>query len=319
MNIANPYLNKLNPTEIQNIKLRKWACFASLSVAGILIAIKTIAFLITDSVSLLTSLMDSTFDAIASSITLISVIHAAYPADKHHRFGHGKLEALSALGQALFILGSAGYLFFESIHRFIHPQPIKEAAIGISVMVLSIALTGVLIAFQLYVIRKTKSIAISGDHLHYKGDLLMNISVIIALILSYYSSWLYFDPLFAMVITFFLLYSVWKLGKISFGILLDEEMPDNDRAKIEKLVLAHPATRAIHDLRTRNSGSQGFIEFHLELDGNLSLTKAHGITEEIELTIYKKFPKVGILIHQEPAGLKDYRLDSQIEKSEAKR
>ncbi len=319
MSIANPYLNRLNLAEIKNIRIRKWACIASLSVAGILIVTKTVAYLITDSVSLMTSLMDSTFDAMASSITMISVIHAAYPADKHHRFGHGKLEALSALGQALFILGSAGYLFFESIHRFIHPQPVKEAVVGIGVMVLSIVLTGALIAFQLYVIRKTKSVAISGDHLHYKGDLLMNISVIVALILSHYSSWLYFDPLFAMVIVFFLLYSVWKLSKVSFGILLDEEMSDEERAKIEKLVLAHPSACAVHDLRTRNSGSQGFIEFHLELDGNLSLTKAHSITEEIELAIYKEFPKVGILIHQEPAGLDDYRLDSQIEKSEAKR
>ena len=313
MSIANPYLNKLNPAEIQNTKLRKLACLASLSVAGILIAIKVVAYLITDSVSLMTSLIDSIFDAMASAITLISVIYAASPADKDHRFGHGKLEALSALGQALFILGSIGYLFFESIHRFIQPHPVKEAAIGIGVMVLSIVLTGALIVFQFYVIKKTKSVAISGDHLHYKGDLLMNISVIIALVFSSYSDWPYFDPLFAMGIAIFLLYSVWELSKVSFGILMDEEMPEEDRAKIKKLVLAHPAVYAVHDLRTRTSGYQGFIEFHLELDGSLSLTEAHGITEEIELVIYKEFPKVEILMHQEPAGLDDYRRDSQIE------
>ena len=315
MNIANPYLSGLNPAEIRNTKLRKWACIASLSVAVILIATKMVAYLITDSVSLMTSLMDSTFDAMASSITLVSVIYASAPADKNHRFGHGKLEALSALGQALFVLGSAGYLFYESIHRFIHPHPVKEAVIGIGVMILSIALTSALIAFQLYVIKRTKSVAISGDNLHYKSDLIMNISVIVALILSSYSSWPYFDPLFAMFISLFLLYSVWKLGKASFSILLDAEMPESDRTKIEKLVLANPDVCAVHDLRTRSSGYQDFIEFHLELDGNLRLTEAHSITEEVELAIYKEFPKVEILIHQEPVGLDDYRLDSQIEKS----
>jgi len=312
MNIANPYLNGLHPEERRNMQLRRSASVASLAVAFILIAAKFIAYMLTDSVSVMTSLMDSTFDAVASTATMLCVIHAATPADEEHRFGHGKLEALSALGQALFIFGSAGYLFFESVHRFIQPQKVLEARIGIGVMILSIVLTAALIGFQRYVIRRTKSVAISADHLHYSGDLLMNLGVLASLLLSYYSNWPYFDPLFASVISLSLLYNAREIGKESFGILMDRELSGEERAKIESLVKAHPAVRALHDLRTRYSGQQVFIEFHLELDGDLSLKKAHDITEELELILYQHFPKAEVLIHEEPAGIKDHRLDTMI-------
>ena len=315
MNIANPYMSASSPAEVRNIKLRRWASAASLSVALILIVTKFIAYMITDSVSVMTSLMDSTFDAVASAVTMLSIIHAATPADEEHRFGHGKLEALSALGQAIFIFGSAGYLFFESVRRFIQPQQVMEARIGIGVMLLSIVLTAGLIGFQRYVIRRTKSVAIRADHLHYSGDILMNVCVLAAVSLSYYSSWPYFDPLFAAGISLILLYNAREVGKESFGILMDKELSAADRARIEALVKAHPAVRAMHDLRTRYSGLQVFIEFHLELDGELSLKKAHDITEELELVLYESFPKAEVLIHEEPAGIKDHRLDAVIEAS----
>ncbi|MCE9507396.1 MAG: cation diffusion facilitator family transporter [Alphaproteobacteria bacterium] len=294
------------------MKLRRWASVASLSVASVLIVAKLITYMMTDSVSIMTSLMDSTFDAVASAVTMLSILHAATPADEEHRFGHGKLEALSALGQALFIFGSAGYLFFESVHRFIQPQKISDAHIGIGVMILSMLLTAGLIFFQRHVIKRTKSVAISADYLHYNGDLLMNLGVLAAVSLSYYSSWPYFDPLFAAAISLTLLYNARRVGKESFDILMDKELSEEDRAKIETLVRSHPAVRAIHDLRTRYSGQQIFIEFHLELDGELSLQKAHDITEEIELILYKSFPKAEVLIHEEPAGIQDHRLDTII-------
>lgn len=312
MNIANPYLNPTSPSEINSMRLRRWAAGGGLCVAIVLIVAKFIAYTITDSVSIMTSLMDSTFDAVASTVTLLSIIHAATPADEQHRFGHGKLEAMAAFGQALFIFGSAGYLLFESAHRFIQPIPIKNMPVGMGVMALSIVLTVVLVSFQRYVIKTTKSVAISADHLHYKGDLLMNISVLTALLLSYFSKWPYFDPLFAVGISFVLLYGARSIGKESFDILMDKELSDEDRATIEKLVKSHKDVRAMHDLRTRNTGQQVFIEFHLELDGDLTLKKAHDITEDLELSLYKAFPKSEIMMHQEPAGIDDHRLDNQI-------
>ncbi len=311
MNIANPYLHG-NLDDKKALNLKRWASVASLGVAIILVAVKFVAFLRTDSVSILSSLMDSSFDGFASFITMMSVMHAATPADEEHRFGHGKLEALSALAQAVFIFGAACFLIFESIRRFFTPVHVHDADVGIYVMTLSIVLTAVLIAFQWYVIKKTKSIAISADHLHYKGDLVMNLSVFVAMALSFYSPWPYYDPMFASAIALVLLYGSYSITRESFDILMDKEIPAEDREKILNLVRAHKDVAAVHDLRTRNTGERIFIEFHMEVDGNLSLNRAHAITEEVEKSLYDAFPKSEVLIHQEPAGIDDHRLDNII-------
>lgn len=310
MSIANPYLH--GPDGANNLNLKRWAAVASLSVALILVVTKLMAFLMTDSVSLLSSLMDSSFDAMASLVTMLSIIHAATPADEEHRFGHGKLEALSALGQAVFIFGSGIFLIFESVRRFVTPIKIHEPAVGISVMMFSIVLTAGLIAFQVYVIKKTRSVAISADYLHYKGDLLMNLSVFGALALSYYSKWPYFDPLFACVIALALLYSAYSVTREAFDILMDKEIAPAERERILEIVKNHPQVEAVHDLRTRNAGERIFVEFHMEVNGELTLNQAHAITEEIEKLIYDAFPNSEVLIHEEPAGIDDHRLDNII-------
>ncbi len=314
MSIANPYIQGSTPDERRNMALRRQVTMASLSVAVVLIAAKLAAYMITDSVSIMTSLLDSTFDALASTVTMVSVLHAMTPADEEHPFGHGKVEALAAMGQSLFIFGSAGYLLFESMHRFFHPQPVKQAIVGIGVMLASVVLTVLLVTFQKYVIRRTASVAISADHLHYKGDLFMNAAVLCALGLGYFSRWPYYDPLFACAISLILLGGAWQISRESYGILMDQELSDADRAKIEALVAAHPQARAMHDLRTRQSGQRVFIEFHLELDGDLPLRKAHDVTEDLERTLYEAFPQSEVLIHQEPAGLDDHRLDDNLNK-----
>jgi ferrous-iron efflux pump FieF len=311
MSIANPYLQG-SATDKASLNLKRWAAAASLGVGIILIAVKLAAFFMTNSVSMLSSLMDSSFDSVASLITMLSIAHAATPADEEHRFGHGKMEALSALGQAVFIFGSAIFLIFESIRRCITPMRLHDADIGISVMLLSIAMTGTLIVFQMYVIRRTRSVAIAADHLHYKGDLLMNLGVFMALTLSYYSRWPYFDPLFAGVIALALLYGSYSITHESFDILMDKEIPVADRDKIAALVTKHKGVSAIHDLRTRSTGERIFIEFHMEVDGELSLNRAHAITEEVEKVLYEAFPNAEVLIHQEPAGIDDHRLDNII-------
>lgn len=312
MSIANPYMHGSGADDMKSAQLKRWAATASLSVAVILITTKFLAYLVTDSVSLLSSLMDSTFDAVASLVTIFSIAHAATPADEDHRFGHGKMEALSALAQAVFIFGSAAFLFFEAVHRFIEPQRVKEAPIGIGVMIGSIVLTALLIVFQRYVIKKTKSVAIAADHLHYKGDLLMNLGVFAALSLSYFSPWPYFDPLFASVIAVSLLWGAKSISMESFDILMDKELTNTEREKILEIVREHADVRAVHDLRTRNTGERVFIEFHLELDGSMTLDKAHDVTEDIEKVLYEAFPKSEVLIHQEPAGIDDHRLDDKI-------
>lgn len=316
MSIANPHLYGHDSLSQEDLRLKRRATVASIAVAFILISTKLFAFFTTNSVSLLSSLMDSCFDFLASAIAFFSVAQAAVPADSNHRFGHGKVEALGALGQAVFVFGTSIFLLVESARRFISPQPVEEPATGIAVMLLSIGLTFCLLLYQRHVIRRTQSVAVTADSLHYKGDLMMNLSVLAALGLTYYSGWPYFDPLFATAIAFALLWGAYSIVRESFDILMDKELPAEDREKIMAIVRAHPAAVSVHDLRTRSTGERVFIEFHVELDGAMTLNRAHDITEDIERLLYAAFPKSEVLMHQEPAGIEDHRLDDSIEQQE---
>jgi ferrous-iron efflux pump FieF len=293
-------------------RLNQLAASASIAVAAILIAAKVAAWLITDSIAILTSLVDSGIDLFASIVTFISVRQAAQPADRAHRFGHGKAEPLGAFAQAGFVGGSALILASEAVRRLITPQPIRQGALGIAVMVFAIVLTAGLVLLQRRVVRRTGSIAINADSLHYGSDFLTNIAVIAALLLTDLTGWLLLDPLFAFGIVAVLLYGATAVGRHAFDMLMDRELPSEQRAHIRELALGHPRAEGLHDLRTRRAGSDVFIELHLELDADLSLEQAHDITHEVEARIREAFPDADILVHQEPAGLADERLDQKI-------
>ena len=241
-------------------------------------------------------------DALASMINLIAVRHALTPADKEHRFGHGKAEALAGLSQSLFIAGSAGFLLFEAAERIINPVAVESVQLGMVVMVISIVATLGLLSFQQHVIRKTNSTAIKADALHYRTDLLVNGSVIIALLLVSLG-YPGFDGIFAAAIGLYILYSAREIIVTSYDHLMDRELPDEDRDTIKALVLAHPSTRGLHDLRSRHSGTMTFIQLHLELDDDLSLMAAHKISDEVEARILSVFPGSEIIIHIDPQSV----------------
>lgn len=289
-------------TSADNARLMKLATYASMTVAIVLILTKTVAWVMTDSVSLMATLIDSCLDALASLVNLIAVRHALTPADKQHRFGHGKAEALAGLGQATFIAGSALFLVLEAIFHLWHPQAISDIGVGIAVMIVSIAATLALLIFQRYVIKKTGSTAIKADHLHYKTDMLVNGSVIVALLLAHYG-WPGFDPVFALGIAAYILYSSWEIASESLDLLMDRELPAEDRAKIKAIARNHPQTRGMHDLRTRKSGMTVFIQLHLELDDQLTLIQAHAIADDVEDRIQTEFPDAEVIIHEDPASL----------------
>ncbi len=281
----------------------RWATYASVVVAIILIIIKIIAYVFTGSVAILSSLIDSFLDFIASGINLFAVRHSLVPADHDHRYGHGKAEAIAGLAQAAFIVGSALFLIFEAINRFSHQQAVENGMVGISVMLITIALTALLVKFQRYVVEKTGSIAITADSLHYVGDLLLNLSVIVALILSVYFDWQMADPIFALLIALYILKSAWVIGKQSLAQLMDQELPDEVREKIKAIALQHPEVRNLHELRTRSSGRQYFFQLHLEMDGELKLKEAHQIANAVEIEICKAFPNAEVIIHEDMEGL----------------
>ncbi|HEX5078757.1 MAG TPA: cation diffusion facilitator family transporter [Geminicoccaceae bacterium] len=293
-------------------RLNMLAAVASMGVAATLVCVKLAIWILTGSVAVLGTLIDSGLDTIASIVTYLSLRQAAQPPDRAHRYGHGKAEAIGALVQAGFVLGSAFFLANEAIRRLLAPQPIAQSGVAIAVLVGAILLTAALIVFQRLVVRRTGSIAISADSLHYRADLLTNLAVILAMLLVEATGLPEVDPLFGLGIVGLLLYSATGVARRALDMLMDRELPAETRARIRKLALGHPKAHDVHDLRTRQAGSDVFIELHLELDGDLQLEQAHDITHEVEARIRAAFPEADILVHQEPAGLEDPRLDAVI-------
>jgi len=286
--------------DISKSVLLRSATYASVAVAGILIVIKVFAYLVTDSVALLSSLIDSILDIFASIINLFAVRQSLVPADDEHRFGHGKAEPLAGLGQAAFITGSSAFLCIEALHRLMQPVVVQQGNIGILVMVISLVMTVILVGYQRYVNQRVSSLAIQADSIHYVSDVALNLGVIAALILTVNFGWVYADPLFALAIAGFIIYSVWQIATQSLDQLMDHELPDEERDRITAIVMQHPAVHNIHDLRTRASGHDKFIQVHLEMDGKLNLTEAHAVADEVESSIQAAFPEADIIIHEDP-------------------
>ena len=288
-------------------RLRRLATYASVSVAGLLISAKFAAWLETGSVALLSSLVDSLLDAAASLVNLLAVRHAMSPADREHRFGHGKAEPLAVLGQSAFIMGSAMLLLAEAVRRLILPVPIENPPAGIAVMAMSIVVTIALVLYQRYVVRRTGSIAITADELHYRSDLVLNLSVILALVLSSALGQPVLDPLFGAGIGIWILYSAIRLVRLSLFQLMDHELPDEEREKIRAIAQSHADVVAAHDLRTRIAGPTAFIQIHIEMDGSLSLLRAHQISDDVESKLRAAYPNAEVIIHQDPEGIEEPR------------
>lgn len=272
------------------------ATYASVSVAAFLIGFKLFAWWITGSVSLQASLIDSLLDAFASLINVFAVHHALKPADREHRFGHGKLESLAGLGQSLFIGGSAIWLLHEAWNRFSSPQPIEQPDFGIFVMAIAIVVTFALVKYQSYVVKISGSTAIAADRLHYQSDLLINATVIVSLLGSHYFGFEWLDPLFGVLIGLYILWTAWIIVVQAFNILMDRELDDDLRDKILDIALSHPEVKAVEDLRTRSSGLQKFAQMELLIDHNTKLDQVHKVTQDVEAEIQKQFPNCQVLI-----------------------
>ncbi len=271
----------------EQAQLMRKATRFSVVVAIILIFIKFIAWSFTDSLSLLSSLVDSLLDVLSSLINLMAVRYALQPPDDEHRFGHGKAEDIAGLMQSAFIAGSGLFICVEAIKRLYKPEVVSHGSVGIGVMLFSIFLTAMLVLYQRYVIRKTGSVVISADLTHYMMDLLTNSGVIIAFLLTTGMGWQWADPLFAILISFYIFKGAWEVGSRAFQHLMDRECSDEERETIEGIALSHDMVRGIHDLRTRRSGIYSFIQFHLDMDADLTLQQAHDIAEEVESMLQK--------------------------------
>ncbi|MBP6363510.1 MAG: cation diffusion facilitator family transporter [Novosphingobium sp.] len=282
--------------------LNRSAALASISVALLLVGLKIWAVLSTGSTAMLGSLADTTLDLVASVATLAGVWVAAQPADESHRFGHGKAEALAAMFQVVLISISALTLAFRAIDQWIAGTRPQGAEGGIAVSLIAMAATLALLVWQRHVIRKTNSLAISTDHVHYQSDLFLNLAVIAALALDQYAGIAGADPFFGFAIALWLGWGAWGASQAAIEQLMDKEWPDDRRAAFLDAVARHPEIKGLHDLRTRTSGDRDFVQFHLAVDPDMTVRQAHVVMDEVEAILHKEFPGLEILIHPDPEG-----------------
>lgn len=303
MTLATPHV------PVQKRKLMRFATVAAVVVAVVLVILKGAAWWVTGSVSVLSSLADSALDATASLLNFFAVYAALQPADREHRYGHGKAEALSALLQAVLIFISAAALTYQAIHKIITPEPPGETGLGLWIMAVSMVLTIGLVLFQRYVVRETRSIAIAADTYHYQSDILMNTGVILVLVLVKWFGWLWVDPLVALGIVALIFHTSYRIFITALDILMDRELPDEERNRILAIALAHPAVSAVSDLRTRSAGHILFIQMSLRMDGDLKLNEAHDISHEVMEAVKTHFPESEVMIHEEPVDCACHLID----------
>lgn len=285
--------------------LTRRAAIASVSVALFLVALKVWASIETGSVAMLGSLADTALDLVASLVTFFGVRWAAMPADAEHRFGHGKAEALAALIQVILITISAIGIAWRAIDRFGSGAGTEGLELGVGVSLVAMAATFALLAYQRYVIRRTGSVAIHTDHVHYQSDLLLNVAVIAALVLDQLLGWRLADPIFGLIIAAWLLYNAWSAGSRSLDQLMDREWPEAERKAFLAAAGDYPELAGLHDLRTRHSGSHRFVQFHVWVPADWTVRQAHDRLEAVEEQLCERFPATEIIIHLDPEGHTD--------------
>jgi ferrous-iron efflux pump FieF len=278
------------------------AAISSSSVALLLVGIKFYAWLVSDSSAMLASTTDSILDLFASIMNIVILRFALAPADDEHKFGHGKAESLAGLVQAAFVLGSALLLIFNGVERVINPRAIVQSDIAIGVTIVAIVLTLALVVLQRFVIKRTGSIVINADALHYQSDLFLNLGVLAAIFLSQ-GIWLQADGVFTIAVALYLLFGAGQIIYQSVYQLMDHELSEDEVAQIKSIILAHDHALGLHELRTRQSGAHRFIQFHLELEDNLSLLEAHSIGDDIEAEICQALAPCEVFIHQDPISV----------------
>ncbi|WP_028864070.1 cation diffusion facilitator family transporter [Psychromonas aquimarina] len=291
-----------NLTKEEYGRLVKFAGRAAIAAASLLIVVKLTAWIMTGSASILAALTDSLMDVMTSIINLFAIKIALQPADDNHRFGHGKAESLAGLAQAAFISGSSVLLMFNGISSLVNDNQIVASNVGIAVMIFSVIVTFALVSFQSYIVKKTGSMAIKADSLHYRTDIALNGAVLLALVLAG-MGWHWADGLFAIAVSLYILHGAWEIGTQSIDALMDKQLPKAEEEQIIKMAYHIPGVLGVHDLRTRQSGNTKFIQLHLELDDDQSLFDAHSKADKLEAALEGIFPHADILIHLDPLSV----------------
>lgn len=290
--------NEITP---DNSRLIRTASIVSVLVALVLVGVKTWVWMISGSLSVLASMVDSLLDSAASLINLLAIGYSQKTADSEHPFGHGKAEYLAGLGQSLFIAISALFIIIQALKRFVDPQPLEASVLSIGVMVFAVFVTAGLVFFQRRVIFLTGCMAIKADSLHYASDMFTNLGTVLALVLAWMGmSGL--DPVIAILIALVVLFNAWQIGSDSVQYLLDRHLSPEIEGQILRIAVEHAGVEGVHDIRTRRSGQTRIIQLHLEMKGSMPLAEAHRVAKEVEAEIHRAVPAADVIIHQDPVA-----------------
>jgi ferrous-iron efflux pump FieF len=287
------------------MNLARQAALASVACAILLGSLKAWAAWRTGSVAVLASLADSVLDLVASLVTLGGVHWASQPADHDHRFGHGKAEALAALFQVGVIAVSAFAILLRASQRLMESRTSVEPEYGIAISLVAIVVTLALTRYQRSVVRRTGSIAIGADRIHYESDLFLNSAVIVALALESYAGIAGADAVFGIAIGLWLLFGAWRASVDAIDQLMDKEWPEEKRRRFVEVAGRHPELIGLHDLRTRTSGAKDFVQFHIWMDPHMTILESHDVVERLEKELAEEFPGTEVLIHVDPEGQVD--------------
>ncbi len=282
-------------------RLMRLASYASVAAATLLLVAKLITWWRTDSLAMLSSFTDSVFDVLMSLVNMMAVRYALKPADDDHRFGHTSIEDIAGLAQCAFIFAAMAMIMLQSLERLANPHLVlSEPELGVAVSVLGMVVTTALVTFQTYVTRRTKSLVIAADRMHYVGDILFNLGVLAAFVVSSWGGIIWADAAIAIVIALVVLWSTWPLGVRAFNNLMDREMPDDEKKQIHAILDATPEILDYHNLKTRYSGAKAFIQMHVDMPANLNFKEAHAIIDRVEHQIMQAFPGADVIIHPDP-------------------
>ncbi len=305
--------DQAQPGSGRNRALTRRASAIALVLALVLIVARVWGWTVTGSMALLTSAADGLLDALASLATFLGIRYAHRPADHDHRYGHGKAEAMAAFTQAV-LLATTGLVFgAQSLWRLFFPEPLFAVGMGVVVAAGSLVTSVFLVAMQTWVLRRTRSTAIAADRVHYLTDVVVNLGVLAALAVTWATGWVRADPAFALAIAAYMLWNAASIAREASVQLLDRELAAEQRRQIRAAALACPGARAIHDIRTRNAGDRVFVEFHLEVDGDITVHEGHRIVDAAEQAVRALFPEGSeVIAHVEPVGIVDERLDDRV-------
>lgn len=282
-------------------KLIKLTTTLTVVAALFLFLSKVAVWYFTGSVSLLAAAIDNMGDLFASLVAFFAVRYAMQPADEKHKWGHSKAEPLTSLALGTFVCGAAFFLIIETFGNIgaAHIVVMPWAVVG--VMLFSLILTGCLFTLQRWTVKHTDSTIIHADSIHYKMDFLLNIAVIVTMGLQLF--WVGFDLIFGFIIAGYILWhTIREIIRPAMSQLMDAELTEHDQEEIIETILSHPTVMGYHDLRTRRSGRDRFVQVHLDLDENLSLREAHEIGDEVMHLVENLFHRIEVIVHLDPAG-----------------